>query len=304
MCCRPSEGPILAAAIHGAVMIGQSRTLEQDIEFAFAQLSEIAIRALSPAINDTYTGLSCIDWLGDALRMLVALPNPDGVWRARRGRPRLLVQPMRIAGIVQAAFDLIREAGAGSPAVIVRLLQTYARLAPQLRNDEQRKAILEEVEAAREPLRAFLRSPWIRRHSIRPIVWLAIGSPPTEGQSAAAWFRIAVAPRSRRVRVDRDGPPDFRRTSYRAGVFATSPHAAQGFYDGLQMTLRSQSCCSGGGPARRNSQWAIKATADEAAAISAQLNTIESPNVPGGGMPGWIFLNAGSPKINDTAIGI
>jgi uncharacterized membrane protein len=149
----PTErGADLSAAIHGAVMIGQSRTLEQDIEFAFAQLSEIAIRALSPAINDTYTGLSCIDWLGDALRMLVALPNPDGVWRARRGRPRLLVQPMRIAGIVQAAFDLIREAGASSPAVIVRLLQTYARLAPQLRNDEQRKAILEEVEAARETI--------------------------------------------------------------------------------------------------------------------------------------------------------
>ena len=42
----------------------------------------------------------------------------------------------------------------------------------------------------------------------------------------------------------------------------------------------------------------------QAAAISAQVNAIESPNVPGGGMPGWIFRNAGSPKIKDTAIGI
>jgi uncharacterized membrane protein len=149
----PAErGADLTAAIHGAVMIGQHRTLEQDIEFAFAQLSEIAIRALSPAINDTYTGLSCIDWLGDAFRMLVALPNPDGVWHTRHGQPRLLVPPLRIASIVRAAFDLIREAGASSPAVIVRLLQTYARLAAQLRSDEQRNAILEEVEAAGETM--------------------------------------------------------------------------------------------------------------------------------------------------------
>jgi len=142
----------LAATIHGAVKIGQHRTLEQDIEFAFAQLSEIAIRALSPAINDTYTGLSCIDWLGDALRMLIALPKPDGVWRTNRNQPRLLIPPLRIASTVRAAFYLIREAGASSPAVIVRLAQTYARLAPQLRSDEQRKAILEEVEAARETI--------------------------------------------------------------------------------------------------------------------------------------------------------
>lgn len=144
------RGADLAATVRGAVKIGQHRTLEQDIEFAFAQLSEIAIRALSPAINDTYTGLSCIDWLGDALRMLVALPNFDGAWRTRHGQVRLLIPPLRISSIVGAAFDLIREAGASSPTVMVRLLRTYARLAPQLRSDEQRKAILEEVEAGPE----------------------------------------------------------------------------------------------------------------------------------------------------------
>jgi uncharacterized membrane protein len=103
----PAErGAELAEAIHGAVMIGQHRTLEQDIEFAFAQLSEIAIRALSPAVNDTYTGLICIDWLGDAMRMLVALPMSDGAWRTRQGQIRLLYPPVRMARIVPAAFDL------------------------------------------------------------------------------------------------------------------------------------------------------------------------------------------------------
>jgi uncharacterized membrane protein len=140
----------LASAIYRAVRIGQHRTLEQDIEFAFAQLSEVAIRALSAAINDTYTGLSCIDWLGDALRMFAAFPDSDGVWHAKDGEVRLLVPPLRFARVVRAAVDLIRQAGAGSPAVAIRLLQTYARLAPQLRDDGQRRALLVEVQAVHD----------------------------------------------------------------------------------------------------------------------------------------------------------
>jgi uncharacterized membrane protein len=140
----------LGATIHASVTIGQHRTLEQDAEFAFAQLSEIAIRALSPAVNDTYTGLSSIDWLGDALRLVAAFPASDGAWRTNLGKTRLLIPPLRFTRAVRAAFDLIRQAATDNPAVTLRLLQTCARLALQLRDDEQRRAILEEVEAAHE----------------------------------------------------------------------------------------------------------------------------------------------------------
>ena len=140
----------LGATIHSAVKIGQHRTLEQDAEFAFMQLSEIAIRALSPAINDTYTGLSSIDWLGDALHMFAAFPASDGAWQTGQGKVRLLVPPLRFAHVVRAAFDLIRRAAADNPAVRIRLLQMGARLAPQLRDSDQRRAILDEVEAVYE----------------------------------------------------------------------------------------------------------------------------------------------------------
>ena len=140
----------LAETLDKAVVIGQHRTLEQDLEFAFAQLSEIAIRALSPAFNDTYTGLSCIDWLGDALRMLASSPASQGVWHAGRDQLRLLIPPLPFARVVHAAFDLIRDAGAHNPAVLTRILQTCARLAPQLRDDDQRRAIDDVVEAVHE----------------------------------------------------------------------------------------------------------------------------------------------------------
>jgi uncharacterized membrane protein len=137
----------VADRIYEAVAIGPNRTLEQDIDFAFAQLSEIAIRALSPAVNDTYTGLYCIDWLGDGLRMLAAFPETDGMLRDGAGMIRVIRPPIPISRIVGTAFDLIREAGANSAGVTARLLQTCARLAPQLRTEEQRRAVSAQVEA-------------------------------------------------------------------------------------------------------------------------------------------------------------
>ena len=140
----------LASTIHNSIKIGQHRTLEQDIEFAFAQLSEIALRALSPAVNDVYTGLSSIDWLGDSLRLLAALPASDGAWRAVGGAIRLLEPPVQFGRVVRAAFDMIRQAGARDAAVTIRLLQTCERLAGQLSDLEQQQAIREQVEAAYE----------------------------------------------------------------------------------------------------------------------------------------------------------
>jgi len=140
----------LSTTIHHSTKIGQHRTLEQDVEFAFAQLSEIALRALSPAINDIYTGLSSIDWLGDSLRLLAALPATDGAWQTNHGQIRLLEPPLHFGRVVRAAFDMIRQAGARDAAVTIRLLQTCERLAPQLQELEQRRAIREQIEATYE----------------------------------------------------------------------------------------------------------------------------------------------------------
>ena len=64
----------LEGAIDRGVRIGRHRTLTQDSEFGIAQVVEIAIRALSPAVNDTFTGVACVDWLADALLTLAERP--------------------------------------------------------------------------------------------------------------------------------------------------------------------------------------------------------------------------------------
>lgn len=137
----------LATAIRRDVKIGAHRTLKQDPEFGIAQLVEIALRALSPAINDTFTGLTCIDWLGDELRVFASRGIERGACLGPSGRIRLMWPPLRFARVVKTAFDQIRQAAVDNPAVSIRLLQTFARLAAQSEDPQLRQALAQQAEA-------------------------------------------------------------------------------------------------------------------------------------------------------------
>lgn len=105
-----------------SVEIGAARTRRQDAEYAIYQVVEIAIRALSPAVNDTFTGMTCVDWLGAALTRMGSEPVTTGGLDGRAGHVRLYLPPLRFDRAVRAAFDLIRQAGADNPAICIRLL--------------------------------------------------------------------------------------------------------------------------------------------------------------------------------------
>jgi uncharacterized membrane protein len=140
----------IESAIRQYVVIGASRTLEQDFEFGVAQTLEIALRALSPAINDTFTAIACIDWLGEELRQFAQVPVWHGAWRDGQGIVRLLEPTLEFHRVVKAAFAPVRQAAQGNVAVLIRLLQSCERLAPLLQSAEQRHAILEQAEAIRQ----------------------------------------------------------------------------------------------------------------------------------------------------------
>ena len=139
-------GPI----VHREVHIGRHRTLKQDLEFGIAQLVEIALRALSPAINDTFTGLTCVDWLGDELRAFAAFIDDTGACLGAGGAIRVVWPPLLLARLTGSAFNQIRQAAGGNPAVSIRLLQTFARLGEQVRDDRFREALWQQVEAVWE----------------------------------------------------------------------------------------------------------------------------------------------------------
>lgn len=119
---------IVAEALRRAHIVGSNRTLTQDLTFAIDQLAEVAIRALSPAVNDTFTALNCIDWLGDCLRHAAAQPLPDGIHRDRAGNIRIIEPVVTMERLVKGATDKIRQAGAGLPAVLIRQLENLGKL--------------------------------------------------------------------------------------------------------------------------------------------------------------------------------
>ncbi|MGD0526612.1 MAG: DUF2254 domain-containing protein [Polyangiaceae bacterium] len=144
-----SKAPRLAAAIDRNVAIGRHRTLTQDSEFAIAQVVEIAIRALSPAVNDTFTGVACVDWLADALLTLAERPPPDGRWFDTTGELRVWMPTVRLERLVKLAFDQIRQASATNPAVLIRQLDVIRRLGPRM-TEAARRALGDQAEAIHE----------------------------------------------------------------------------------------------------------------------------------------------------------
>jgi uncharacterized membrane protein len=144
-----SAGSRLETAIDRHVVLGRHRTLTQDSEFGVAQIVEIGIRALSPAVNDTFTGVACVDWLGDGLLALAEQPPLEGNWYDTTGELRLWMPAVRLERLVKLAFDQIRQASATTPAVLIRQLETIRRLTPRM-PEAARIALAEQADAIHE----------------------------------------------------------------------------------------------------------------------------------------------------------
>ena len=129
-----------------AHIVGPSRTLAQDPAFAIDQLVEVAIRALSPAVNDTFTALNCIDWLGDCLCLAARQRLPRGVYRDRQGAVRVIEPAITLDFLVKRASDKIRQAGRGMPAVLIRQLENLRRITLVLRDGQPAAAIVGQAE--------------------------------------------------------------------------------------------------------------------------------------------------------------
>jgi uncharacterized membrane protein len=141
-----SAAPAVADGLARAHATGAHRTLAQDLTFAIDQLAEIAIRALSPAVNDTFTALTCIDWLGDALCKISAQWNPVRFHRDTSGQVRVIAAEALYGRLVDRAFDKIRQAGRGMPAVMIRQLDTITKVGEYTISDDQRRVLLRQAD--------------------------------------------------------------------------------------------------------------------------------------------------------------
>jgi uncharacterized membrane protein len=104
-----------------SITLAPERTPRQDPTFGFRQLVDVAVRALSPGINDPSTAVQAIDQLHDLLRVVATRAERAGVVRDAGGRPRLFLSAAGFTDLARLAFDEIRLAGAGQLSVARRM---------------------------------------------------------------------------------------------------------------------------------------------------------------------------------------
>jgi len=143
-------------AIREAFVVGEERSPAQDLEFGLRQLVEIALRALSPGINDPYTAIAVLDRLGAALEEIFQRSLRPTALHDKEGAVRVIAQRSDVQGLIDAAFDPIRQAGQEIPAVLIRMADVLGQLASVLRPGAAREAVArhlgrlaETAEAAR-----------------------------------------------------------------------------------------------------------------------------------------------------------
>jgi uncharacterized membrane protein len=124
----PEAAETIRRRLESVHITGPLRTLSQDIAFGIDQLVEIAIRALSPAVNDTFTAMTCIDWLGDSLCQIAVQWRPDAFHRDRLGTIRLISAPVSYERLVERSFEKVRQASGGMPAVLIRQLDALSKV--------------------------------------------------------------------------------------------------------------------------------------------------------------------------------
>ena len=138
----PAAGNDVEEAVRETFVIGPQQTQIQDTEFVINQLVEVAVRALSPGVNDPFTAATCVDFLAAALCRLSERKIPSPYRSDDGGRLRVIAYPLTFANLTDSAFRQIRQHGRDSVAVIIRMLDAIALVLKHARRPEDRAALL------------------------------------------------------------------------------------------------------------------------------------------------------------------
>jgi uncharacterized membrane protein len=126
----------LTKQINDVFILGKERSEQQDIEFPIDQLVEIALRALSPGINDPFTAIRCVDRLGAGLSRLAQKDFPSPYRYDKDNKLRAIAFGVTFEGLVDSAFNPIRQYARSDASVTIRLLEAIANIATHTSNSK------------------------------------------------------------------------------------------------------------------------------------------------------------------------
>ena len=146
------------AAVQAAYSIDRHRTVYQDSAFGIRQIVDMALRALSPGINDTTTAVMCVDYLTAILARLASRNIPSS-HRYEEGELRVMTIGPTFANLVAESFDQIRGSANGNLGIMLRMLGALQTIASLTASPSRRQVLREQVECIAELATRTIESP-------------------------------------------------------------------------------------------------------------------------------------------------
>ncbi len=165
----------LADQMRGMFFCGAQRTAHQNLRFVINQLVEVAMRALSPGVNDPFTALNCMDWLRSGLENLANREMPDAHRLDDEQKLRLVAEPETFDSFACLVFDQLRPYVAADRNASLHMMRMLQAIMLATRNDQQRRLLVRLAGSLRrECKRAFydVRSRQLLSDDYRNIVKL------------------------------------------------------------------------------------------------------------------------------------
>ncbi len=137
------------AALNACYSISSHRTVDQDPAFGVRQIVDMALKALSPGVNDTSTAVMCVDYLTAILARLATRKFP--ACAATHGDElRVIAMAPTFESLLSSAFDQIRRSAEGNVAIMSRMLGALDVIASQTNSPRRRLALREQVQRIAE----------------------------------------------------------------------------------------------------------------------------------------------------------
>lgn len=136
-------------ALNTIYAIDSYRTVDQDAAFGIRQLVDMALKALSPGINDTTTAVTCVDYLSVIL-LRCASRHIEPPYRFDKGELRVIARGPTFEGLLNQSFDQILENAEGNTVVLTRILSAIEHIYRLTRSTQRRRALMRQVQMIAE----------------------------------------------------------------------------------------------------------------------------------------------------------
>jgi uncharacterized membrane protein len=159
---RDTDAAAVIEAVRAAYTIGYERTATEDVDYGVQQIIDIALRALSPGVNDPTTAVHALGHLSALTARILTMPKLPEALSGSDGRLRVITALATKGRSVDAALGPLRHYGAEHPAVVRRFVQVDAELSYLCADPEVDAALLDQLDALTQQLRTSNSDPAVQ----------------------------------------------------------------------------------------------------------------------------------------------